>query len=306
MRRELDEWGGLAELLKFSAANKMRQATKAIGGIMRVWMGCFAVWILAAAVPAFAQTSPASTELLSFSGNRVFSQNELLTVTEKCLAADPKWNEIHGPETLDYCLLKLKFFLFSKGYLQAAVGQPREETDGGRRIIVPIKEGALFRLGKVTIEGSRLLTPQQLLDMLDLKSGDIAEGERFNVWLYERAKRAYERLGYLQYSAELEPAFQTKSASEGILDVRVIIEEGNQFTLRSIEFRGLGDMRPERLFREMFVQKGDVFNKELFEESVKRIDRLAKFQAVDVEKDVDYRVVSDNQVDLTIHLKPLH
>jgi len=76
------------------------------------------------------------------------------------------------------------------------------------------------------------------------------------------------------------------------------------FTIRSIKFEGNGNVPEDDLRREMLVRIGEVFNKELFDESLKRIRQTGLFEAIDPDKDVDY--TWDQKVprlDLTIHLK---
>jgi hypothetical protein len=54
----------------------------------------------------------------------------------------------------------------------------------------------------------------------------------------------------------------------------------------------------------MLLRSGEVFNHELLDESLKRIDQTGQFETIDGEKDVDYRSVGKKpELDLTIHLK---
>src|SRR5438128_12377165 len=107
---------------------------------------------------------------LDFEGNRIFSKQELLEPVNRCLN---RYSKPAG-EYDEYCLYQIKEFLFSKGHLRAKVGEPRwQETETGTRVVVPIDEGALYRLGEVKIEGSTLFTSAQILEMLTLKTGDI-------------------------------------------------------------------------------------------------------------------------------------
>src|SRR5258705_7509249 len=116
------------------------------------------------------ESSPAAVTLV-FEGNSVFSQQELLSETSKCLGADSASED----RFLDDCLRKLKFFLASKGYLQSSVGKPKKQNaDQALHLIVPLDEGPLFKLGKIEIEGSTLFSSAQMLELLDLKPGDIA------------------------------------------------------------------------------------------------------------------------------------
>ena len=172
-------------------------------------------------------------------------------------------------------------------------------------MIVPINEGALFRLGEVKIEGSTLFSPAQILEMLTLKTGDIVDADSLSVWFFERVAKAYGNFGYIQYTAEPELKFHLKEGGrEGVVDLTVTIDEGHVFTIRSIKFEGNGSVPEHTLFREMLVRNGEVFNKELFVESLKRISQSGQFEPIDAEKDVDYKWDQKSpRLDLTIHLK---
>jgi len=238
--------------------------------------------------------------------NKVFSEQELIGVTDKCLERFSHGNAKDDYVTLDYCLWKAKQFLFSKGYLKATFGEPKkQETQDGLRVIVPINEGALFRLGEVKIEGSTLFSPAQILEMLTLKTGDIVDADSLSVWFFERVAKAYGNFGYIQYTAEPELKFHLKEGGrEGVVDLTVTIDEGHVFTIRSIKFEGNGSVPEHTLFREMLVRNGEVFNKELFVESLKRISQSGQFEPIDAEKDVDYKWDQKSpRLDLTIHLK---
>jgi outer membrane protein assembly factor BamA len=251
-----------------------------------------------------AQEAAAPKTTLDFEGNKIFTKQDLLEVTNRCLTGFSKSQD--QDELLDYCLHRLRHFMSAKGYLQAQLGKPRQEqTENGSRIIVTVNEGALFRLGEVEIDGSRTLAPTQIREMLELKTGDIADGDRIGVWLFERVKKAYGNLGYIQYTAEVQPKFHRKEgAKEGVADFEVTIDEGNLFTIGSIQFVGNGNVSRDALLREMVVRNGEVFSQDQLDDSLTRIGQNGQFETIDVNKDVDYQV--DKQaprVNLTIHLK---
>lgn len=248
-----------------------------------------------------AQEGTAPKTVLDFEGNKVLSKPELLEVANKCLTGDSK-----SEEALDYCLHRVRNFIASKGYLQAQLGIPRQEqTEDGSRTIVSVSEGALFHLGEVEIKGVRILSPGQIRDMFELKTGDIANGDSIGVWLFERVKKAYGNLGYIQYSAEIQPTFHRKDdAREGVADLAVTIDEGNAFTIASIKFEGNGNVSRDALTREMTLRNGEVFSQESLYESLTRINQIGQFETIDADRDVDYAVDQKApRISLTIHLK---
>jgi outer membrane protein assembly factor BamA len=243
---------------------------------------------------------------LAFEGNKVISEKELVGVTDKCLAADRQWNDRYDSEVLDYCLRRLKFSLIAKGYWQATLGVPRtQKTENGLSVIVPLEEGALYRLGEVQIKGSSVFPSAKLREMLDLKTGDIADGERIGEWLFEQVRKAYNELGYIQYIAEPVPTFHLETgAQNGVVDLTVEIEEGKPFTIGLIKFEGNGNISAYQLRRQMLVRSGDIFNAELFEQSLKIISENNHYELINADKDVALTMDEEGaRVNITIHLK---
>jgi outer membrane protein assembly factor BamA len=251
-----------------------------------------------------AQEAPTPKRVLSFEGNKIFSNAELLEVANKCLAG---WSrEENDNEAVEYCLYNVRQSMFAKGYLQAQLGKPvQEPTDNGFRAIISVKEGPLFRLGAVEIVGSRVLAPGQIREMFERKTGDIAGADSIAAWLYERVKKVYGNLGYIQYTAEIQPKFHSKDdAVEGVVDLAVTIEEGSAFTIGAIKFVGNESVSRDALLREMIVRNGDVFSQDLFEDSLQRLSQTGQFETIDADKDVDWSVDKQTpRVNLTIHMK---
>lgn len=251
-----------------------------------------------------AQEATTPKRVLSFEGNKIFSNAELLEVANKCLAG---WSrEQNDSEAIEYCLYKVRQSMFAKGYLQAQLGKPvQEPTDNGFRTIISVKEGPLFRLGAVEIVGSRVLAPGQIREMFERKTGDIAGADSIAAWLYERVKKVYGNLGYIQYTAEIQPKFHSKDdAIEGVVDLAVTIEEGSAFTIGAIKFVGNESVSRDALLREMTVRNGDVFSQDLFEDSLQRLSQTGQFETIDADKDVDWSVDKQTpRVNLTIHMK---
>ena len=256
---------------------------------------------------ASGQTRDQKELVLDFEGNKIFRTQQLLDVADKCLAQQNQSRDRNDAGDLDYCLRKIRSFLFGKGYLRAKIGEPRrQETSNAIRVIVPIEEGALYRLGKVEIKGAELFTRQHLLEMLSLKTGDVATGEAILAWLDGKVKCSYADHGYIQFSYAADTYFRPGSddGSDAVVDLSVEIDEGQRFTIRSINFEGNGSVPEDDLRRKMQVSTGDVFNKELFDDSLRRIDQTGQFEKIDVDKDVDYRSAEKSpRLDLTIHLR---
>ena len=66
------------------------------------------------------------------------------------------------------------------------------------------------------------------------------------------------------------------------------IEEGKQFKIDSIKFSGI-DVPRRKLLDLLLIREGDVFNQELFEKSIQKLNDSGLFDQIDQDRDVDYR-----------------
>lgn len=271
------------------------------------------LWVvLAGASKAGAQSSPPNrsayrleTAEIRFEGNRLFAEPLLTAKTKQCISRFQKDDpNISSADVLDYCLHGLADFERSQGYLQARFGEPKVQ-EVGQTVVVTVSsdEGILYRIGNVEIEGADHVPENTIREMLDLQRGDIASGEKIARTMYEDLKAVYGDKGFIQYTAEIDPTFHTDpGAAEGIVDFKLVIEEGQRFRIRKISFKG--ENLPESDVRQLLlVREGDVYSQKSFEESIRRINEMGWFNRVDKDKDVDYRTNEEEKfVDVVIKL----
>ncbi len=152
---------------------------------------------------------------IDFVGNEKFKSSELraqLTlVQETGMIARFKGMDILDMRKLQYDLGKnVLAYMRSKGYFQARLGEPEvvglgvkrtsiipfivlpipliSSKDDTLKIIVPVTEGRVFRVGQLKVEGNSIFSEQQILAFVGLKTGEIADGKR----LTGRRLREYE------------------------------------------------------------------------------------------------------------------
>ena len=227
---------------------------------------------------------------IRFEGNRIFSSEELATRMRGLLQQYEESAKSYDAEIFDVCLRQLANFLRSQGYLQARFGEPKKEVTDARLVVtVPVEEGNLYRLGEIKIEGARNLNQERVRAMLSLQQGDIVSGEEIGKWLYEDLKKLYGEMGYIQYMAEPEPKFRVvdSAANEGVVDFKVTIEEGPQFKISSIRFKG-SNISEKELNALLLIRPGDVFNQRLLEKSVEQMNETKRFEMIDIDKDTEF------------------
>jgi len=247
---------------------------------------------------------------IEFEGNQVFSDKKLRgqmkLVQQSGLITRFQSKDILDREKLDFDLHKVDNYMRSKGYLQARHGEPRIEgigkrrtgfpilpipflssVDEGLRITVPITEGKVYRLGDLKIEGNSIFSEQQIRSVIGLSKGDVANGEKIGKALYENLKKYYGNQGFIEYTAELNPTFRfnPKNTGEGIVDFEVTIDEGKQFKLHSLTFLGT-NLPQKQLLDLLLIREGDVFNQELYEKSIEKLNNTGLLDQIDSDRDV--------------------
>lgn len=273
---------------------------------------------------------------IEFEGNEVFSDSELRgameLVKETGLISRFQGQDILHMEKLQHDLQRnVRSYMWSKGYFQARIGDPQvvglgvkrtdflplitlplpliSSKDDTLKIVIPITEGKLFRVGEIKIEGNSIFSEEQIRAFVGLKTGDVADGKRLQEAVYDDKqgmKSVYGQQGFVQFSAEFEPEFKDNPANpeEGIVDITITIDEGKQFTLRQLEFTGNTFTRDRVMRREFLLNEGDIFNSRALDISVARLNQTQYFDPIDKDQDVEMRTDEEQgDVDLIVKVK---
>jgi outer membrane protein insertion porin family len=239
---------------------------------------------------------------IRFEGTKVFPADQLTIVTTGCLSRFKNSKQGFDQELLEYCLRNTSNYVRNQGYLQAKFDEPKIEVIGnGIVAIVRVEEGLLYRLGRVELDGADRVSAEEIRAMLPLSQGDVVGSDSIGKWLFEDLKKSYGELGYIEYTAEPIPEFRKLSEIEGVVDFKVIIEEGDRFTLRSLEFEG--EVLPTAKFiNESPLQPGDVYKASAYAAFVKQLNQSGLFEPIDQDRDGDFRLNHEERV-VSIRLK---
>src|SRR5215203_4702866 len=273
---------------------------------------------------------------IDFTGNEHFKDSELraaLTLVKQTgMITRFKGQDILDLRKLQYDLQKnVRAYMFSKGYFQARIGEPEvvglgvkrtdfiplitlplpliSSKDDTLRIVIPITEGKVYRVGEVKVEGNSIFSEQQILAFMGLKTGEIADGRRIQDAVYDDKtglKTIYGQQGFVEFNSEFEPEFKDNpnNPNEGIVDVTVTIEEGKQYTLRRLEFTGNTFTRDRVLRREFLLNEGDIYNSRALDISVARLNQTQYFDPIERDQDVEIRTDEEKgDVDLNVKVR---
>jgi outer membrane protein insertion porin family len=184
-----------------------------------------------------------------------------------------------------------------KGYYAAAVEEPQTQIrdEGGlnwftfrpRRgkridILMPIEEGGRYRLAGITFTGNKAVTNVKALRAtFAIKDGDWFNATAVSKGL-DNLKKAYGQLGYINFGAipKVTPDEQKKTVS-----MSIDIDEGKPFYVSRIEFQGNTITRDRVIRRELLLEEGQVYNSQLWEYSLLRLNQLEYFDQLRVDQD---------------------
>ena len=203
-----------------------------------------------------------------------------------------------------------------KGYYTAAVEEPKTQIrdqgglnwftfrpNKGKRIdiLMPIEEGARYRLGTITFSGNKAVTNVRALRA----TFAVKDGEWFNATLIskglENLKKAYGQLGYINFGAIPKPVFDDQKK---VVSLDIDIDEGKPFYVSRIEFTGNTITRDKVIRRELMLDEGQVYNSQLWEYSLLRLNQLEYFEPLKVEQDSEAHQDADaGTVDLLLKVK---
>ncbi len=204
-----------------------------------------------------------------------------------------------------------------KGYFKAVVQDPKtntRDTSGIKwylpfkvshgkvvDITMPVAEGDQYRLGSIKFTGSKVVTDQAALRKLfPIKDGDIFDIALMRKGL-ENLRKAYGELGYINFSSVPNTNIDEPKK---LINLEIDIDEGAQFFVRRIEFKGNTTTRDKVIRRELVLEEGNVYNSRLWELSLLRLNQLGYFENLKVDQDSELKTNNqDHTVDITLKVK---
>jgi outer membrane protein insertion porin family len=225
------------------------------------------------------------------------------------------------PQTFDSSKLeedteRVRYAFRDKGYYNAAIEQPKTQIrdqgglnwftfrpNKGKRIdiLIPVEEGDRFRLGTITFTGNKAVTNVRALRA----TFAVKDGDWFNATLIgkglENLKKAYGQLGYINFGAIPKPVFDDQKKT---VSLNIDIDEGKPFYVSRIEFQGNTTTRDKVIRRELMLDEGQVYNSQLWEYSLLRLNQLEYFEPLKVDQDSEaHQDAEAGTVDLLLKVK---
>jgi outer membrane protein insertion porin family len=233
-------------------------------------------------------------EEVVFEGNNVFTTEELKRQLH--LVGEDVWlrrlgrRNVYTRERFQEDVARLLKYMTGRGHLRALVGEPKirfvNTEDAARtsgdvpiRLIIPITEGYLHRLGNLTVRDGDVLTPEQARAHFKIETGDVIDAGLMDDAL-NRLRMYYGRLGYLQFAPTIDFRFAPSVKGESVTDITITLNEGKRFILGRLEFTGNRRTLDLPLRRMIPLDEGDFFDYAMLEEGIKRLNRTNLFEPI--------------------------
>jgi outer membrane protein insertion porin family len=211
---------------------------------------------------------------------------------------------------------RVRFTYRDRGYYNAAIEEPKTQIrdegglnwftfrpNKGKRIdiLLPIEEGERYRLGSITFTGNKAIKNEKALR----STFAVKDGDWFNATLIgkglENLKKAYGQNGYINFGAIPKPTYDEEKKTVSMV---IDIDEGKPFYVSRIEFQGNVITRDKVIRRELMLEEGQVYNSQLWEYSLLRLNQLEYFEPLKADQDSEaHQDAEAGTVDLLLKVK---
>ena len=168
-------------------------------------------------------------------------------------------------------------------------------------ITLPVQEGRLYHLHEAKFMGVKLFRePTVLLNLFGMHPGDTFSTDKLRKGI-ENMRKLYGQFGYIDFVPE--PSFDVIPNSDQI-DLTLTADEGRQFFIRRIDFSGNSTTRDKVIRREILLDEGDMFNTQLWDYSILRLNQLGYFEMLKKDEAATInRNPQSNTVDITLKVR---
>lgn len=161
---------------------------------------------------------------ISFKGNREISGQVLKTKLDSNTVILWIIRGDYDPEIIQQDVMKLKQYYIQLGYFDVDVNYEERFSDDKARVYLTfnVKEGQRYRVGKIDVAGNQIINRGNLLNELELPSGDFFNARHLGTDV-NAMKEQYDELGHM--FAKINPTPIFRKDQPGVVDLVYAIDE---------------------------------------------------------------------------------
>jgi len=237
---------------------------------------------------------------VTFEGNRAFSDAEL----KGLIATKEEWifSFITSRGVLDRDMLTndiaiLSTHYYDNGYIDLQISEPvilrgRE----GIEVVIRVKEGKQYRVGKVEMGGDMIVDGRELLKSITLTTGQIFRGSRLREDI-KQLTEIYTNKGFA--FAEVEPVTKVNARDQQV-DVALLIKRGPPVYFNRVMVAGNSKTRDKVVRRELLAGEQELYSGSRITQSKNALQRTGYFEDVQL---TTKKTGQPDTVDLLVDVK---
>jgi len=218
---------------------------------------------------------------VDFTGNHAFSARELRSQMDTGTHV-PILSWITNVGVLDKQKLnedvnRVAAYYYDHGYLNVHVGEPSViRNPKGLKVVVPVDEGPLFRIGTIDISGDLKYPRSELTPLLTIKPGDEFRGSTLQHDVLTLSD-FYSDKGYAFVDVEPKSSLDPVNRKVNIL---FTVNPGREVLVNRVNISGNTKTSDKVIRREMQVQEQEPYSATKIRNSQRRLDQLGFFSTV--------------------------
>ncbi len=215
---------------------------------------------------------------ISVVGNKAFKDSQIIKLLETKRASLIFNKGIFEKERLDNDMLRIQAFYMKHGYINAKATYEIAEckSPSDKKIVIVIKEGPMYYVGKISIQGNSIIPKERLFNEIKIKTGDVFNPEEVDKQAKELQDIYFER-GYA-YTKVFPQTYVNDG--DNTVDIVFSIKESGPIYIRQIKIEGNVKTKDKVIRREMRVYPGEKFNGKKLRRSLQRLMNLGYFEEV--------------------------
>jgi outer membrane protein insertion porin family len=190
-------------------------------------------------------------------------------------------------------------YIQNEGYADARVKIEVKEALQKNRIvlIIHLDRGPQYFFGKITLEGNKLFSWEQLEPHFDIYPGKPFSPDRIRDTL-RNITNYYGKRGYIDAIVDFEP---TEDCENHLYNLHITVDEGERFNVGLIKVFGNCSTQTRVILHETLLVPGEVFNSEKLQATEERLQNIGYFKNVNV-----YAVKSEEVSSLGGNYRDVH